>query len=150
MFKIDRKICYALYVLNYFVNREKGYKASAREISELHQTPFDATSRTMQQMAQQGWLDSARGVGGGYSLQADLKTISFLELSEAILGVNPTGKCLRAKLTECDSADDCDVLDPAAKLTQRVETLFAETPLSELVVIDGVLQCNDNLVKLEI
>ncbi len=150
MFKIDRKISYALYVLGYFASHKIGHKASAREICNIHNTPFDATSRAMQQMAQKGWLHSARGVGGGYSLQVNLNTITFLELSEAVLGPIEMAKCLRAKLIACDSVENCQVLDPAAKLSQKVTQLFAKIKISELVNNQDSLQCDDNLVKLEI
>lgn len=151
MLKIDRKISYALYVLNYFAHREAGHKASAREICDIHNAPFDATSRAMQQMTQRGWLESVRGVGGGYSLRADLDEISFLELSETIVGPHAPGKCLRAKLVECDSAAICNVLDPAAKLSQKVTQLFSQVRISELIDSREDLQCDDsNLVTLEI
>lgn len=66
MFKINRKLEYALIALNHIGSVEKGELTTAKEICDTYNIPFDPTSRVLQIMTQKKILQAAHGVNGGY------------------------------------------------------------------------------------
>ncbi len=65
MFKINRKIEYALIALKYMSHKAPGQITSAKEICDMYNTPFDPTSRVLQIMAQHGIVQAEQGAKGG-------------------------------------------------------------------------------------
>ena len=53
---------------------------SAKDVVDSTGSPFDATARVLQLMAQHGILRSEHGAHGGYSLVRDLTNVSLHEL----------------------------------------------------------------------
>src|ERR1044072_7238661 len=94
MFKINRKLEYALFSLRYMSAKAPGQLTSAKEICDIYHTPFDPTSRVLQIMAQHGILRAEQGAHGGYShceMTSSCNVISpMLNLSDKISGLFKT------------------------------------------------------------
>ena len=94
MFKINRKIEYALISLKHMNAKSNEHLTRAKEICDIYHTPFDPTSRVLQIMAQKGVLDAEQGAKGGYRIKKVLKELTLLELSDMIVGPIEMAGCL--------------------------------------------------------
>lgn len=118
-------------VLKLIADKEQDELTSAREVCDKFNTPFDTTARVMQLMGNVGILNSTQGVKGGYSLKAQLKNVSYLQLSELIEGRKVSHDCSSAK---CALIDSCNITGPIKKLNQYLMLFFQELSLEELLL----------------
>lgn len=136
MNRLNRKIEYALMSLKVIASsrptRPSPAKTTVKEICELVGTPFDATARVMQIMAQKGLLKSEQGVNGGYILAKDLSEVSLHQLITWILGPSEITRCLH-KDHACELVEGCNIVSPMRALNQRITDFYANIPLSEVI-----------------
>lgn len=134
MNKINRKLEYALMALKYMSQKIPGELTSAKEVSDAFHTPFDATARVMQQMAQKGgFLRSEYGVNGGYQITKDLAKVSIHDLVEVIEGPTALVKCLH-KEAPCDIQGTCNIVSPITTLNNKLTDFYKSVSLKDLLV----------------
>jgi Rrf2 family protein len=136
MIKINRKVEYALMVLKLMKERSPQDLTTAREVCDLFSTPFDTTSKVMQQLNTAGVLHSHKGVKGGYSLAKDLTSVSYLELVEIIEGKRFMMDCHEGP---CDLFHSCNISQPIKRLNDYLITIFSALTVSELLAPDNLL-----------
>lgn len=139
MVKINRKVEYALMVLKFMNERDESDLTTAREVCDLFKTPFDTTSKVMQQMNLAGILTSHKGVKGGYHLSSDLRQLSYLGLVELIEGKASVVDCNEGP---CDLLGSCNISGPI----KRFNTYLTQI-LSSLSVYDLISQDDLSLLK---
>lgn len=132
MNRMNRKIEYALMALKSMSQKIPGQLTTAKEVAETTGSPFDATARVMQQMAQKGWLRSEQGAHGGYIIVRDLNKISLFDLYEAITGPVELVKCAHEQ-NECEIFNTCNIQSPLLVLNRRLSEFYRQLPLSELL-----------------
>ena len=134
MNKINRKLEYALMALKYLSQKIPGELTSAKEVSDSFKTPFDATARVMQAMAQHGLLRVEHGAMGGYQITKDLSKVTMLNLLSIVEG-GPTAmaKCL-VKENPCDMHTTCNIISPIQVLQTRLNDFYGNITLKELLV----------------
>lgn len=135
MIKINRKVEYALMVLNLMKDRPLEL-TTAREVCDRFQTPFDTTAKVMQQMNNAGILHSMKGVKGGYTLAKSLHDISYLELVEIIEGSSFMMDCHEGP---CGLFHSCNISLPIKRLNDYAITIFKSLSLDELLSEDNLL-----------
>lgn len=134
MVKINRKLEYALMALKYMSQKIPGELTTAKEVSEAFRTPFDATARVMQQMAQKGGILRAEyGVNGGYQITKDLAKVSFYDLVEVVDGPTAVAKCLH-KESPCEIQDTCNIVSPIVTLNSQLTDFYKGLSLKDLLV----------------
>ncbi len=135
MNKINRKLEYALMALKHMSQKIPGELTSAKEVSESFHTPFDATARVMQQMAQKenGLLRAEYGASGGYQICKDLARVSILDLIEMIEGPTALVKCVNAEHT-CEIKGTCNIASPLQTLNDRLNDFYQGLSLKELLL----------------
>lgn len=135
MNKINRKLEYALMALKYMSQKIPGELTTAKEVSDAFHTPFDATARVMQQMAQKenGILRSEHGANGGYQITKDLARVSILQLIEVIDGPTALVKCVHNE-DGCDIKNTCNIVSPLKQLNDRLIEFYKGLSLKELLV----------------
>lgn len=133
MFKINRKVEYALIALKHMSQKSPGKITSAKEICETYQTPFDPTSRVLQLMTQHGILQAEQGAKGGYQIVRDLSKTSMKELSDMIIGPIEIANCFQESYACCDIRSTCHIIAPMLVLNEKLNRLFQETMLTELI-----------------
>lgn len=133
MFKINRKIEYALIALRHMSCKDSGALTSAKEICDVYQTPFDPTSRVLQIMAQKKILHAEQGVKGGYRLIRDLNDLSLLDLSNMIVGPIEIAGCLHGRYSHCGINSVCRIISPMLNLNDEIRDVFEHTSVAKIL-----------------
>ncbi len=134
MNKINRKLEYALMALKHMSQKIPGELTSAKEVSDSFHTPFDATARVMQQMAQKGGILRAEyGANGGYQITKDLAKVSIHDLLEVIEGPTALVKCLH-KEAPCEIQGTCNIVSPVTTLNTKLTEFYKSLSLKDLLV----------------
>ena len=143
MFKINRKIEYALIALRHMSRKQPGQLTSAKEICDIYFTPFDPTARVLQIMTQEGVLQAVQGAHGGYLIVKDIAKISLQELSSWIVGPIEITNCFHGDSSHCGVTANCNIISPMLNLNQRLNKLFSEIVITDL--IDSKHQAEKNI-----
>ena len=133
MFKINRKIEYALISLKHMCSKNPGQLTSAKEICDIYQTPFDPTSRVLQIMVQHNILKAEQGVKGGYQITKDLSKIPMRELSDMIVGPIEIANCFHGNYSHCEITHTCHIIAPMLNLNEHINKLFSTIMVSDLI-----------------
>lgn len=132
MFKLHRKVKYALTALKYMQGHKASALVTAKEICAEYDIPFDPTSRVLQIMAQHKMLEAAQGACGGYRLVADLSQYSLYDLSAMIEGDMSVTEC-SGKAGACDRTESCVLKRSMSKLNDKVLKVFKDFKISEMI-----------------
>jgi len=133
MNKFNRKLEYALMALKHMGQKIPGELTSAKEVSDSFSTPFDATARVMQVMAQRGLLRVEHGAFGGYQITKDLSKVTMRNLLEIIEGPTAMVKCLE-KESPCEMHGTCNILSPVQILQHRLNEFYNNITLKDLLL----------------
>ena len=132
MQRLNRKVEYALMALKVMAHKRPGELTSAKDIVEICGSPFDATARVLQQLAQRGILRSEQGAHGGYLLLRDLSKLSFYDLTEIVLGRVAAAKCLHGE-DSCELKSTCNILTPVALFNRKLGEFYQSLSVGELL-----------------
>jgi len=135
MNKLNRKVEYSLMALKHMSRKMPGELTSAKEVSDSYHSPFDATARVMQLMAQTGILRSEQGAQGGYQITKDLAKVTLHDLMELIQGPTQIAKCLH-KQEPCEMQTSCNIVSPVQELNQKLNEFYKNVTLKELLFKD--------------
>ncbi len=99
--------------LRFLVSQRGGEPAvSVLSIAERFNLPVILLSKIMQQLKQQGYVESKKGRGGGYRLSRDLSKVGFVQflsdLGEAVEMVT----CIETDGSFCAQYDVCELKSP--------------------------------------
>ncbi|MDP2654089.1 MAG: Rrf2 family transcriptional regulator [Candidatus Omnitrophota bacterium] len=133
MFKINRKIEYALISLKHMSTKAPGQLTSAKEICDAYHTPFDPTSRVLQIMAQNGILHAEQGAHGGYLIVKDLTKITVGDLNDLIVGPIKIASCFSGNYSHCELNVSCNVIGPMLNLNERISEMFHQIKVTDLI-----------------
>lgn len=133
MFKINRKLEYALISLRHMSAKAPGQLTSAKEICDIYHTPFDPTSRVLQIMAQNEVLHAEQGAHGGYQIIKDLSKFTLQDLTQMIEGPIQIVNCFHGNYAHCDITSSCNVISPMLNLNERIGAFFGTINVKELI-----------------
>ena len=133
MFKMNRKIEYALIALKHMSKKDPKKLTSAKEICDAYETPFDPTSRVLQIMTQHGVLHAEQGAKGGYRITRNLNGLTARELSDMIIGPIEITTCLHDHPSECSISSKCRIISSMASLNDRIRDLFDTISVAHLI-----------------
>jgi len=133
MFKINRKLEYALIALRHMSAKSPGQLTSAKEICDIYHAPFDPMSRVLQIMAQHQVLRAEQGAHGGYQILKDLSKVTLQDLTEMIEGPTQIVNCFHGNYSHCDITASCNVISPMLNLNERIDAFFNTINVQELI-----------------
>lgn len=132
MFKVHKKVKYALLALKYIKDKPDKELTTAKEISAQLDIPFDPTSRVLQIMGQNGILEAEQGAYGGYRLVGDINKLAIFELSQMISGGLALTNCC-SEDAECDRMDDCIIKDSMSRLNLKLVAVLKSVKVGEMI-----------------
>lgn len=152
MLKLNRKIEYALMVLQYLnisvnsddnagvnsgINGAEGSVSknfTAKEVAEEIGAPFEVAARVMQTLAQHQWLKVEHGSKGGYQLQKELSSITMKDLIEVLDGPLALVKCTGLKSEPvCEILQQCNIVTPMQNLNHQLNQFYSRISLEDLL-----------------
>ena len=136
MFKLNRKVEYALIALKHMFHKRPGELTTAKELSETYGCSFDTIARVLQIMAQKNWLHASHGPSGGYVIVKDLSRLSFYRLNEILLGPMKLVRCISGS---CKIKDQCNIVSPTQVLNQHLIEVYQSLSIQQLLEGDLTL-----------
>ncbi|WP_337866257.1 Rrf2 family transcriptional regulator [Ignavibacterium sp.] len=135
MFKLSKKTEYALMSARYMALNNRGKFVTAREIAASYNLSYELVSKVLQIMAKNQLIQSFQGVKGGYTLRKSSKQISLAEIIKAVEPGYEITDCLRNGFDNesCSYFNCCKIKDPLAEVQKKIDKIFVETKLSELI-----------------
>ncbi len=88
-------------------------------------------SQVMTPLVKAGWVRSDPGPSGGYSLAADLKSISVLDVIEAVEGPTDNGQCVLQN-RPCGESGPCTLHEAWSNARSQLVSKLASTPMSNI------------------
>ena len=132
MIHLPRQVEYALMVLAAMYHAPQDHLFSARALAMELQIPFDVTAKALQGMNRAGILTSTQGKQGGYRINRDLTRVTLAALIAAV-GPPPAITACLHHTGKCQYEDRCSIRTSIARLDQRVQNLFKEVSVLELI-----------------
>jgi Rrf2 family protein len=135
MLKLSKKTEYALMSARYMALNNHGKYVTAREIANSYNLSYELVAKVLQVMARNQLIQSFQGVKGGYTLSKSSSEITLAEIIKAIEPDYEITECLRNGFDEnsCSYFNCCKIKDPLAEVQKKIDKIFVETKLSELI-----------------
>ncbi|WP_348343700.1 Rrf2 family transcriptional regulator [Ignavibacterium sp.] len=135
MLKLSKKTEYALMSARYMALNENGKYVTAREIANSYKLSYELVAKVLQILAKNKLIHSYQGVKGGYSLNKPAEHITLAEIIKAIEPAYEITECMRNGFEEdsCSYFNCCKIKDPLAEVQKKIDKIFIETKLSDLI-----------------
>ena len=114
---------------------KRGTVATAREISDAGNIPYELLAKVMQSLKSEGIIDSYQGVRGGYALLFSPESINLSRVVKALDEHTTITECISptGEHTTCDMFNTCTIKEPMNKLQQRMEESMGAMTIAELL-----------------
>ncbi len=136
MFKLSKKIEYAILAVRYIaINSKKGC-ISVKEISDTENIPYELLAKILQKLGKTNLLISQKGINGGYILGIQPQKISISDIMLAVDEEIQVTDCMKesgSKL-DCERFDCCSIKEPLKNIQNEVKKIFHKTKISDLVL----------------
>jgi len=112
----------------------KNNRVGQKEIAEEIDSPVAFTAKILQKLVHRNIVSSAKGVGGGFSIDKNrLKDIRLVEIVEAIDGDSIFRGC-GLGLSDCSEDHPCPVHDKFKSIRGELTVMLEDTTLEELAL----------------
>lgn len=137
-FSLTRKTDYALVALTELAHAYlgDGQPRSARDIAMRYRLPSQLLMKVLKELTRAGFLESRRGVRGGYSLARSPEEINLREVIEVLQGPVAMAMCHAAhdpSCTPCRAYQRCPISQPMRRVTERLQQFLDRIVLSQFV-----------------
>lgn len=133
MFRLYSKGCqYAIRALTLVAPSNGTKRFQAKTICEKAGIPEAYTRKVFQSLVSAGFLEAARGPGGGYQLKEDPHEITLLEIIKAVDGEAVFDGCIMG-LPSCGESSPCPLHGVWSEAKHDLLAQLDETTLWELI-----------------
>lgn len=137
---LSRKADYALLILSYLHQKHGG--GTARAVAEKFGISHPFVANILKELCHSGFVQSHRGVKGGYALARDAATITLAELLETIedgLRLTMCNPGSHHEHENCSLAGVCTLKGPISEVHHRLLEVLRGVTLAELFDPSGKL-----------
>jgi Rrf2 family iron-sulfur cluster assembly transcriptional regulator len=110
---------------------EVGDRVSGKKLAGAIETSVAFLAQVMTPLVQEGWVTSQPGRSGGYELAIDPRTVSVLQVIEAVEGPTDTETCV-LRLERCSASEPCVAHAAWSRARGAFLDQLSATPLSIL------------------
>ena len=140
MLSLTRKTSYGLIAMAYLACGGSK-RISAREIAEKNALPVSLVRNVLKRLSAAGYVESSRGVRGGYRLARRPDEIILGELLDEIEGRVEDAECKRADRglpprpygRPCPEADACPHGNPVHRLHRQIRDYLQNVTLADIM-----------------
>jgi FeS assembly SUF system regulator len=136
MIRLTKEADYGIMLLGHIAAHPVGMLHTARELSGLSRLPLPMVSKILGSLARAEIVTGHRGVGGGYSLDQDPRTVSVARVVRAIEGPISMVQC-GAEPGVCDHESGCPTRVNWSRINETVEQALEQIPIAEMLVRDN-------------
>jgi Rrf2 family protein len=135
MLKLSKKAEYALMAAKYMALKNSSGFSTAKEISESYQIPYQLVAKVLQSMVKSEIALSAKGVNGGFSLAKNPAEISVIDIIRSVESNYKLVDCMQpnSSLEDCSHLDCCKIRDPLFEIQRKIDKVFIETSLVQIL-----------------
>jgi Rrf2 family protein len=135
MLNLSKKIEYGLMALRHMASLPNGTVVTAKEISDKYNIPYELLAKILQKLTHEGLIISYQGVRGGYLLGRKADQIKLSNVFQAIEGKLNVAlvNCEAENPEACNIFSTCTIKDPLSKIQHKINTMFDEMSISEIV-----------------
>jgi Rrf2 family transcriptional regulator, cysteine metabolism repressor len=137
---LSRKADYALLILSYLYQKPVG--GTARAIAEKFGISHPFVANILKELCQNGFVQSHRGVKGGYALARDASSITLAELLESVedgLRLTMCNSGGQHEHENCALMGVCTLQGPISEVHHRLLVVLRGVTLAELFDSSGKL-----------
>jgi Rrf2 family transcriptional regulator, cysteine metabolism repressor len=128
---LNRKVDYALLVLSYLHHHPEG--GCARAVADRFQLSRGFTANILKRLCREGFVESHRGIKGGYFLRPAVLRESLAGLMDAFDDSFRLAECNAEEPSACcQHYDGCPVKGPIAEVDRRIRKVLGDVTLAEL------------------
>ncbi|MBZ0200082.1 MAG: Rrf2 family transcriptional regulator [Ignavibacteriaceae bacterium] len=135
MLRLSKKSEYALMAVKYMALNQNGKCITVKEIAGIYGISFQLLAKLMQKLVKNNIIISQQGTKGGYMLNKQTKDILLADVISAIEENYSLTDCIESEDPEdsCARANCCIIRDPLAKVQQKINRIFAETTIKQIL-----------------
>jgi len=138
MFKLSRRLDYAILAVSHLASRAPTTTVSARALADTSHIPPAILANILKELTRHGIVRSARGVHGGYELAVAPEDLSIGQLIRALEGEVRLVECVPLASTgtgsaSCQIESSCPVKAPLRRVHQRIQEVLDDITFDQLV-----------------
>ncbi|MBI1327188.1 MAG: SUF system Fe-S cluster assembly regulator [Alphaproteobacteria bacterium] len=132
MLRISKLTDYAIVVLASLASSPKG-RMAAGELAELTGLPEPTVSKVLKLVSKQSWMESTRGVNGGYRLASTPDAINVKNIIAAIEGPVSLTSCTDENGKACDYHSKCSMNGCWDPINKAINDSLENVTLADLM-----------------
>jgi Rrf2 family transcriptional regulator, iron-sulfur cluster assembly transcription factor len=109
-----------------------GVYAGAARIAQEIGAPQNYLGKLLKALAEEGLVESQKGLGGGFRLARDAREISLLDIVEPIEHISRWSGCILGR-PECSESDPCAIHNRWKAVRDAYLRMLRQTTIAELV-----------------
>jgi Rrf2 family protein len=136
---MTKKTGYGLIAMTHLAKLPMGRLASAREIAERYSIPPSLLMNVLKELSSAGYVQSVRGVHGGYRIARPPRDVNFIGLVEVLEGPMKLAECITGSAGDgqdggtCELMGKCPIADPIHRAHRRIRDFLKQMTLADVM-----------------
>jgi len=131
--RLNKLTDYCIVLLIHITRTADGSPQNARDLSEMSKLPLPTVGRLLKKMVNAGFLESYRGVNGGYSLALPATGITVAEIVRQLEGPIGMTECsCVVDIPDCAQDGECPALTPWQTISATIADSLEKISLADM------------------
>jgi Rrf2 family protein len=131
--RLNKLTDYCIVLLIHITRTADGSPKNARDLSVMSKLPLPTVGRLLKKMVKAGFLESYRGVNGGYSLALPATGITVAEIVRQLEGPIGMTECsCVVDIPECAQDGECPALTPWQTISATIANSLEKISLADM------------------